>query len=1337
MRSRFHFFDHPFRIGILFLSWVGCVFPQTLNYWRGVNPNWSDSSNWSLGVVPDSFSVQATFSVPPNSSPPTLTSSISLYGVLFDPGSSNGYTISSIPPTNQIQFSGNESLAILSSSGSNVISSPIQLTQFSMTNQAFFGCLPGSFLTLSGQISELGSSATILVSNGGVVSLTYPANLYSGGTLVSDTAILQVPSDGALGTGPLFLAGGTFQLGSSLSSNRPFEVQSSPSVLSSIDLNGFNFSYTGPITDYGSGSTAPLQVQCSGSSGVFTLGNTQSNNSYSSGTNLVSGTLSVSTDAALGTGELTLSGGIFRAGASFSLNPNRSISLGTAVIDPFGNLLQIQGPISGGSLTIQSSSGTGTIVLSNSSNHYSGGTSVLSGTLRILSDSVLGSGSLNVQGGTLQAGASFTSSRTISIGPANLDSAGYTMTWNGPLNDLAAPGTLLTIQSSASPQGTVVLGDPSNSYSGGTKIVSGTLQISASSSLGSGPLTIQNGTLQAGSSFTLSLAPPISLVSATIDTFNNQLTIGPSTQLTGNALTVISSTGSAGSLLLQNTSNNYSGGTTLVSGTLQIPSDQVLGALTGGVTLSGGIFQATGPISSSRLFTVNSGSMIDTNGKMITLSNSGGPNITGSGPLQIQSSTGSGGIFDISASTQNTYSGGTVLVGGILRIGADGSLGNPKTLTLGGGTTLQAATGSSISLIPNRTLSLSGSATIDVNGTAMQIGGAIKGSGALTLDSSTGGGSLSLTGALSYLGPTTINASTTLSVSSPPVGPIVNSGTLVFALSSPASYGGVISGSGPIAVQGTSPLTLTGGSPAFTGAVTVASGSSLAVNGNLSSSSLMTVNGLLSGIGSVGPSVVSGTIQPGDPGSQILTVNGPLSFNPGGTFLEQLSGQSNALLQVNGVANLTNGQLVVQPLGGFGFFGFSNHYTILEAASISGLFNSLISVTDPAFKPSLVYGSTTVDLILWQSRPFHGFSCGNRNECAVAHNIDALGAAFSVPPDLVNIVNSFAGESDVQVNNALDQMHPAAISALAEVQSGLGGELLALFCRTPSLSCREVKVDRLWVAPFGFFRKENAEGIEIGFRSKTRGIAVGYDTQLLDGLSVGFGGTWNQTDLTWTLDRGYAYVERAMGAFYSDFTVGNFYLGGTLCAGQDWVKTVRQLHFTIVDRQASAHSTALDVEGRLTSAYFFGRPSCLLYPYATVDYLYLKNDSFQESGAFSLNLQVDPYQSHTLRAEAGGALRFIDRNRDNSICISPFLGLGYVLELPLERDLYRARFAGQSILFETEGWQKGWQLLSLQFALTINYHRITCDASYRMEVDPQGNTPLVNQRATFAFRFDF
>ena len=213
-----------------------------------------------------------------------------------------------------------------------------------------------------------------------------------------------------------------------------------------------------------------------------------------------------------------------------SANPTISIP---AAVSPlfvkFANTSAVTYTIGGvGSAAI---TGPGAVVIAgpgivnlNSSNTYTGGTSLLGGTLNLgdPAGSPIGSGPLKIAGGTIDN----TSGSPMSLSNSGeIWSGSFTFTGTNDLNPGSGPITLTTNPtvtvanpsatfqiSSASigdggngygftkaGPGTLVLGT-ANTYSGTTIVTGGTLQASAAGALGSGsaPLTVNGGTLNLG-----------------------------------------------------------------------------------------------------------------------------------------------------------------------------------------------------------------------------------------------------------------------------------------------------------------------------------------------------------------------------------------------------------------------------------------------------------------------------------------------------------------------------------------------------------------------------------------------------------------------------------------------------------------------------------------------------------------------------------------------------------------------------------------------------------------------------------------------------------------------
>ena len=173
-----------------------------------------------------------------------------------------------------------------------------------------------------------------------------------------------------------------------------------------------------------------------------------------------------------------------------------------------------------------------------------------------------------------------------------------------------------------------------NTYSGGTNINSGTLQLGNGGTIGSilGDVA-NNGVFAINRSDTFTFG---GVVSGT----------GALAQI-GSGTTILTAT------------NTYAGGTTINAGILAVAADVNLGAAAGGLTFGGGTLQFLSGFITNRPVTLNTGGgTFDTNGNDATLS----------GPI-----AGTGGLDKIGAGTlilsgANTYSGGTSLAAGTLRL---------------------------------------------------------------------------------------------------------------------------------------------------------------------------------------------------------------------------------------------------------------------------------------------------------------------------------------------------------------------------------------------------------------------------------------------------------------------------------------------------------------------------------------------------------------------------------------------------------------------------------------------------------------------------------------------
>ncbi|MCS3506239.1 autotransporter domain-containing protein [Achromobacter sp. JUb104] len=138
-------------------------------------------------------------------------------------------------------------------------------------------------------------------------------------------------------------------------------------------------------------------------------------NTYTGGTDVRVGTLSVSKDANLGaaTGGLTLSGGVLATTASFNTNRAITLTQASGIDVSSGTTLGLSGAISGsGDLT---KAGAGVLTVSGDGSGYTGSMLVQAGALNMASSGKLG-GTLTLASGTLLQGSGQVGTTTLQSG---------------------------------------------------------------------------------------------------------------------------------------------------------------------------------------------------------------------------------------------------------------------------------------------------------------------------------------------------------------------------------------------------------------------------------------------------------------------------------------------------------------------------------------------------------------------------------------------------------------------------------------------------------------------------------------------------------------------------------------------------------------------------------------------------------------------------------------------------------------------------------------------------------------------------------------------------------
>ena len=733
--------------------------------------------------------------------------------------------------------------------------------------------------------------------------------------------------------------------------------------------------------------------------------------------------------------------------------------------------------LTGGTLSLALNN-AGTVTLGGSSaNTYSGGTTISSGLIQLAGTNALGSGPLTVSAGTLNLAGYSQTAGTFSgpggtiwnnsgAGLATLSIGAGGGTFSGTIadNDGVHTGGSVAVNVNNG-GGELTLTGP-NTYSGGTTVSGGTLNIIGNTSIGSGRLTMAGGNLDnnsggpvvlgnipqtwnssftyfGGSLLNLGTGPVTVTVAPTITVQNSSgtLEIDGTISGSGSASNMTFNTAGAGTLLLtgsvgnMGTGNNYFGNMTL-TGTAAAPNLLFLG-------------DAASP-SSSAATTIPSGGLLNLL--------SGNTNVGLASYVVVNGGT----IQNVSAGTADTFGIGwvsgeagtlTINSGLVNLAGVTVNFGHAAmgTLNLNGGTYVistepTVSSGGGVMNFNGGTLQLNGSiptfapaqmtlnvgdggAVINLNGNSTTISNVLNasGSGGLTVYG-TSSGTLTLAGNNNYTGPTQINGGVVdITVAQAYTGnTFVSGGAMV--LDATGTNSGSL-GSTNVSVSGGATLTARGNTSIGTGNLSVAGGGTLDLRNN-AATTYFTVNGNLSlGSGTQGSSLY---IELGNSANDVLNVTGSAALSGTSTInLSAIAGSTPSLGQYD-LINASSGLS-------------AQDFTVSAGPSLKGFDSYSLSATTPTEVILTVTGNPTPSTAYWTGKASAALS-DSTNQWGIGAGIhtsnwsstpDGLTDPLQVPGSITDVYFTAANGTGVagSLTTTLDNNYSIAGLFLA-VSSG-------------------------------------------------------------------------------------------------------------------------------------------------------------------------------------------------------------------------------------------------------------------------------------------------------------
>ena len=449
-------------------------------------------------------------------------------------------------------------------------------------------------------------------------------------------------------------------------------------------------------------------------------------------------------------------------------------------------------------------------------------------------------------------------------------------------------------------------------------------------------------------------------------------------------------------------------------------------------------------------------------------------------------------------------------------------------------------------------------------------------------------------------------------------------------------------------------LTLAGGTltldgvHSYTGPTNVDSGATLAVNGTIASSQMLTINGTVAGTGTIGNTNVNagGTIAPGNGGIGTLSVQGNLAMVAGSRFAAQIDGTgASDRITVTGAANISGATLDVSASG----MALARYTVLTTTGGLTGTFD--VGPISAFVGVTANYDANNAYLDISRMRDFADAGA-TRNQKAAAYGIQSIsgGNPFFTGNAFYNAV--LALPTDAAARNAFDQAsgeaHASAKSALIEdshfVRDAATSRIRAAFgavgaSRAPvmayadpadgktdayaafaSLYSGTVAVapttDRfaLWGQGFGGWGSTNSDGNAARLSHSTGGFLIGGDAPIFDTWRLGMMAGYSRTTFNVRDRASSGSSDNYHLGLYGGTQWGN--LGFRTGAAYTWhdITTSRSVAFPGFGDSLKGDYRAgtTQVFGEL--GYGIRAGSFGFEPFANLAYVNLSTDGFAENG---------------------------------------------------------------------------------------------------------------------------
>lgn len=528
-------------------------------------------------------------------------------------------------------------------------------------------------------------------------------------------------------------------------------------------------------------------------------------------------------------------------------------------------------------------------------------------------------------------------------------------------------------------------------------------------------------------------------------------------------------------------------------------------------------------------------------------------------------------------------------------------------------------------------------------------------------------------------------------------GGTINNGGNALTVQGPfdTTISGVISGAGSLVKTEAGTLTLSGINT-YTGVTTLTTGT-IDLGANLGATATSIGDGTTLNLTS---SVTNG-------GATTHTLTGTLDLN-GYTYTSTgiYTLANTSILNLDVSSSTASGSVVATAAGSTLNAGATIGVTVTGAVADGSTYTIIQSdaaetggqtVTDNSSVVSFTSAASGNNIVLTASRSGTAY-----NDLASGANASAAGAALEADllagptGDMLDVLNTIDLLSAAEIETAMSTLDPdmsagTIVGSLNALNQSLGTVTSHLDTVRNGISTGDsFDSSSIWAKGFGNFSDQGTRsGIE-GFESYTYGTALGYDILAEEVLTLGISGGYAYTEVDpKQANLNDTEIGSYQGTLYASYNEGPWYVDGMFGFAWNNYDGSRRLVAGTKSRIANADYDGQQYTGYLGAGYTVDSDlieeleGFNITPMASLQYTRLHIAEYTESGAGSINLQVNSQDYDVLESGLGLKIAYPMENSDLQF-IPEIHGMWYY-DYIADKAQATSKFTGGGASFTTNG----------------------------------------------------